>query len=106
MKYNKDERKERKKGRRKECRNNIETEQTNKRTSNTNEQVQWKIIMQYSINMCPSSASVVNLLRPQVGRSRQLFIPQVSRTRPYILASWFDLFQRRSLEDTFETHLT
>ena len=26
------------------------------------------------------------------------------RTRPYILASWFDLFQTRSLEDTFETH--
>ena len=36
----------------------------------------------------------------------RLFTPQVGCTRPYILASEFDLFQRRSLGDTFETHLT
>ena len=36
----------------------------------------------------------------------RMFTPQVGCTRPYILASEFDLFQRRSLEDTFETHLT
>ena len=30
--------------------------------------------------------------------------PQVGQTRPKMLALWFHLFQRRSLEDTFETH--
>ena len=40
--------------------------------------------------------------RLQVGR---LFTPQVGSTRPYILATWFDLFQRRSLEDTFDAQL-
>ena len=36
----------------------------------------------------------------------RLFTPHVDQTQLCILASWFDLFQRRFLEDTFETHLT
>ena len=48
------------------------------------------------------SAVAGRLFTPQVSRSR----PAVySSSRPYIFASEFDLFQRRSLEDTFETHL-
>ena len=46
----------------------------------------------------------VNLLDLKSAVAGRLFTPQVGCTRPYILA--FDLFQRRSLEDTFETHLT
>ena len=48
----------------------------------------------------------VNPLDLKSAVAGRLFTPQVGCTRPYILVSEFDLFQRRSLEDTFETHLT
>ena len=47
----------------------------------------------------------VNPLDLKLAVASRQFTPQVGSTRPYILASGFDLFQRRSLEDTFETHL-
>ena len=47
-----------------------------------------------------------NPLDLKSARAGRLFTPQVGQARPYILVSWFDLFQRRPLGDTFETHLT